>query len=96
MTKGLWLAEKAEESYENQSVEICFRYKIFKNGQGLQQLMIWFCMQNNKRTVKKYSKNPNKVKKHVFLAKCIENVALREKSCQQNRGQRDREIKLAT
>ena len=42
-------------------------------------------MQNNSRTVKKYSKNSNKVKKYICLAKCIENALLRKKNLSTNR-----------
>ena len=53
-------------------------------------------MQNNNRTVKKILQKPKQSKKYVFLAKCIENVVLREKYCQQNRGKWARETKLDT
>ena len=35
-------------------------------------------MQNNNRTGKKYSKNPNKVKVRLSGAKCIENMVLKQ------------------
>ena len=36
---------------------------------------------------------PENSKKYVFLAKCIKNVVLRAKYCQQNRGKWARETK---
>ena len=38
-----------------------------------------------KTTIEQFSKKPEHSKKYVFLAKCIKNVVLREKYCQQNR-----------
>ena len=52
-----------------------------ENGRGFQQMT-----ENNNRKVKKMFEKPEHSKKYVFLAKCIENVVLREKYCQQNRG----------
>ena len=39
---------------------------------------------------------PEHNKKYVFLAQCIEDVVLREKYCQQNRGKWARETTRAT
>ena len=58
--------------------------------------MIWFCTQNNKRKVKKIFQKLEHSKKYVFLAKCIENVVLRENYCQQNWGKWARKTKQAT
>ena len=44
------------------------------------------CKKNNSRKVKKIFQKPERSKKYVFLAKCIENALLRETYCQQNRG----------
>ena len=60
---------------------------------------IWFdfACKTTIEQLKKYYRNPNKVtEKYVFLAKCIENVVLRGKYCQQNRGKWARETKLDT
>ena len=53
-------------------------------------------MQSNNRTVEQILQKPKQSKKYVFLAKCTENVMLRGKYCQQNRGKWARETKLDT
>ena len=45
---------------------------------------------------KKYIPKPEHGKKYVLLAKCIENVVLRQKYCQQKREKWARETKQAT
>ena len=60
-----------------------------------------FCKQRfdfvRKTTIEKFSKKafqkPEHGKKYVFLAKCIENVVLRQKYCQQKRGNEPEKLK---
>ena len=53
--------------------------------------------ENKNRKVKKNTfQKPEHGKKYVLLAKCIENVVLREKYCQQKREKWARETKQAT
>ena len=67
---------------------------------GFELYSRWVPLFVRKTTIEKLKKNtfqkPEHSKKYVLLAKCIENVVLREKYCQQKREKWARETKQAT
>ena len=84
-----WLKTQKKPTRANQ-IRAVLTTKIHENGHGFLQTTTGFNFVS-KKTIeklkkKKYSKNPNTVKKYVFLAKSIGNALLREKYRQQTRG----------
>ena len=69
----------------------------------LRKMTMVFCKQRfdfvRKTTIEKFKKKafqkPEQGKKYVFLAKCIENVVLRQKYCQQKRGNEPEKLKTS-
>ena len=72
-----WLKTQKKRPRTNQ-IRADLTTNLRKNGHGSQQTTI-FCKQNNNRKVKKIFQKPKHNKKHVLLAKSIENSVLREK-----------------
>ena len=82
-----WLKTQKKPTRTNQ-IRAVLTTKIQENGHGFQQTMTGFNFVS-KTTIEKLKKifqKPEHSKKHVFLAKCVENALLKEKYCQQNRG----------
>ena len=87
ITNSFWLAENTKETTKNQS-------KFKKMATIFRKRRFDFV---RKATIEKLFKEIflklEHSKKYIFLAKCIENVVVREKYCQQNRGKWARETK---
>ena len=87
ITNSFWLADNTKETAKNQS-------KFKKMAMVFRKRRFDFV---HKATIEKLFKKIilklEHSKKYIFLAKCIENVVVREKYCQQNWGKWARETK---
>ena len=99
ITKGLWLAEKKKQKQKKPTRTNQNRAVL--TTKFSRKIAAFFSKQRFDFACKsiEHFKNipkPEHSKKFDFRAKCIENVVLREKRCQQNRGKWARETKQAT